>query len=1000
MSTKFETLKREYDMEKTAMECERVAVSYHPLMHDSENAVQTAAIHLTVANENIQNTNGSQEEDQDDPLSSFDDPLGGTVLGGGDFDPLGAMGGNVPTQYDSNTNEEEENAGHNGSKNGNVNDLWNGQADIILKEFTVTGKIRVTATFMTGDGTMEDVGPKSEPMDKTKARLEKLEQKEEDTMEVSQKEYVNRIEELHRNLTDAWSKNQRVDALKIAIQCAKMMLDSTVIQFYPSMFVLLTEVLETFGKLVFERLKSRSEEITGKMLADDFTSLDVAVEAKETCRNWFYKTACIRELLPRVYIELCVTPCYRFLTDGEFKVILNRISNIIRGVGDPLVALWVRVYLTRVGCNILSDDASFVKSSLYDYLFTWSQFEESNDYMKKLMKEKDLTYAGYLKLHEPALSWLCRAVGTNATKEDFTKVLEHYRDYCGNTMVLKHIILHFNASFWSSSTAGMVQLIKNAKPSNVHAAELYEALGKGMAKYPPPANQRMTVLNESWKIVTKFTDLKAYASCAATWIDMLLQHYQDKHVLILLKDLVRHVRAKGDDAAKTIVTPLERVVASVTKYSSNFGEILTSQYFLQLLDLFQSEKKTDMCKELLNNFISSKETTSDPVVIATVFDIARSLHDSLDSLSVADERRQISNSLCRFIALIDFGNNLEQQLNVLVDCRAAFPNLDSVKDRLVLSVIKLAVKANVMMKGKHTRKTSAFVKACFAYCHITIPSIDDVFRRLYLFLQCGQVALMNNCLPQTDTFFKAAISEIPDVPKSYIAPYQSSQTSSEPMLMEFVKTFLASLIVVPGHPEHGPFYLVSGLRNAIAKYSWNQEKLGKVELLLYMLPVLASWSQRKLPYGIEQVDSNDVLFGGNEMFLSECKQHFNNILSEILQGLEPPSNDNDSVDESKGEPSTKFMNRRSEILVKLVNVLVSNTDFSTTKSSLVVMKKILKEVREFYKTGDHNSAFYDCTMTFLQLKSEESDESITKKGIFGKQREALKLLLSKNNGKN
>ena len=48
-----------------------------------------------------------------------------------------------------------------------------------MKEYTVTGKIRVTATFMTGNRTMEDVGPKSEPMDKTKARLEKLEEKEE-----------------------------------------------------------------------------------------------------------------------------------------------------------------------------------------------------------------------------------------------------------------------------------------------------------------------------------------------------------------------------------------------------------------------------------------------------------------------------------------------------------------------------------------------------------------------------------------------------------------------------------------------------------------------------------------------------------------------------------------------------------------------------------------------------------------------------------------------------
>ena len=42
------------------------------------------------------------------------------------------------------------------------------------------------------------------------------------------------------------------------IKCSKLLADTSVIQFYPSKFVLITDILDTFGHLVYERIKSKS----------------------------------------------------------------------------------------------------------------------------------------------------------------------------------------------------------------------------------------------------------------------------------------------------------------------------------------------------------------------------------------------------------------------------------------------------------------------------------------------------------------------------------------------------------------------------------------------------------------------------------------------------------------------------------------------------------------------------------------------------------------------
>lgn len=100
-----------------------------------------------------------------------------------------------------------------------------------------------------------------------------------------------------------------------------------------------------------------------------------------------------------------------------------------------------------------------------------------------------------------------------------------------------------------------------------------------------------------------------------------------------------------------------------------------------------------------------------------------------------------------------------------------------------------------IVKGNHTRKTTAFVKACAAYSFITIPSIISITQRLDLFLLAGQTALANLCLGQADACFEGAIELLSELPKTI--EIDGRQKSSEFYLQSYVLKLLSILIIVP-----------------------------------------------------------------------------------------------------------------------------------------------------------------------------------------------------------
>lgn len=100
-----------------------------------------------------------------------------------------------------------------------------------------------------------------------------------------------------------------------------------------------------------------------------------------------------------------------------------------------------------------------------------------------------------------------------------------------------------------------------------------------------------------------------------------------------------------------------------------------------------------------------------------------------------------------------------------------------------------------IVKGSHTRKTAAFVKACAAYSFITIPSIISTTHRLDLYLFTAEVALANLCLGQADACLEAALNLLPELPK--ILEIDGRHRNSEFYLQSYVQKFLSFLILVP-----------------------------------------------------------------------------------------------------------------------------------------------------------------------------------------------------------
>ncbi|XP_077062071.1 VPS35 endosomal protein-sorting factor-like isoform X3 [Siphateles boraxobius] len=732
---------------------------------------------------------------------------------------------------------------------------WSSKRGEILSRFTTTEKLSINL-FMGSDKSKAS-SPSSAVSEKVRTRLEELDDLEEgsqrELLNLSQQDYVNRIDELNQSLKEAWGSDQKVKALKIVIQCSKLLSDTSVIQFYPSKFVLITDILDTFGGLVYDRILSMCAD--PHPLSESFSADEVNDTAKETCLNWFFKIASIRELVPRLYVEAALLKCNRFLTKSGIQETLQRLTAMIRGIGDPLVAVYARAYLCRVGMEVAPHLKDSLNKNFFDLLASFRQIHGESVQNQLGLQRVEIPI--YLTLYSPAIHWILQCVAYRAPEVLLTEMMDRCKKLGNNALLLNSVMWAFRAEFVATRATDFIGMIKDCDEAGFPKHLLFASLGRSLSCADPPESERLSILNEAWKVITKVRGPRDYISCAEIWVEFTCRHFTKREVNTVLADIIKHMTP--DRAFEDAYPQLQSVINKILPYFHDFSVLFSMEKFLPFLDMFQKDSvRVEVCKSIMEVFIKhQQEATRDPVILNALLHICKTMHDSVNALTLDDEKRSLALLINGFIRMVSFGRDFEQQLSFCVEARATFCNLEPV-------IIHL-------------------IHACAAYSFITIPSLTGIFSRLNLYLLSGQVALANQCLSQADAFLKAAVSILPEVPRTI--SIEGKQRSSEPFFLEFINNFLSTLLVVPDHPEQGVLYLVRGLLNMVQDYTWEDNSDAKVRVYISALPLLAAMSQESYLYTIPKVDSNETLYGGDPKFIAEINKLCETLIGQVLDHL-------------------------------------------------------------------------------------------------------------------
>lgn len=664
---------------------------------------------------------------------------------------------------------------------------------------------------------------------------------------------------------------------------------------------------------------------------------------------------------------------------------LSRLCKQIKCIGNPLISIYLFLYISKKGYETYPDIKDYLYEFIYDYIHLNNINFINNSYND--LNIDYINYNQYKDLFKHPFNWIFQCIFRNSSYEDIDHLFNQMNDSI-DSLLLYSIISTCDPSYIARRSNIIIDLIKKSDYNYSLKDDIIRKVMEHIIHYYKNNNNHLSIndidhiFNSLYDEIKNISNhnIESYLYIMEIFIEFTLTFYNDDETKIkqLIDDIIHqknHISLNEKH--------MSRIILSFINHCNNhLHKLMVNDDFFQLLkSIKDKELITDISHCALDKLsLSIRSPIHDQSLINNVFIFLKNLHDSMNIYSLNEEKKKISSIIISFISKVDFGRDVERHLDLLVECRRSFYDIDDVRKFLIHQSLNLAIKTFKIMNGKHSKETLSFVKACIAYSYVTILPLKDIFSRLYLFALGGQVSILNRCLSQADSFFRIAIMSIQEVPhyidddKNNINNNKiSSQKPSENYLIEFGKYFISLLIHVPGHPEYGPFYLLRGLIKVIKEYPWKEGSTGKIELLTSIISNLScQWilskdsNSFKKSLNVSNDYKNDDPLEDNSFLFGYDDESYNNEIKLIIDdAIRIILNDIDYIKSLKGKEGMKI--KKSRVSFDLLNQILISSNLN---------KKLCQLCQQLYINGYKNRTYKNYKKNSLQWLSSSFKGSI------------------------